>query len=268
MNRYIVILRNTVCLLCAFAIFGGCDGSAPDEPPRSKMVRKKLIARTKKADKSMPEQKEAVSADTPPPPTGKGETSAVAKGKAADQESPKAEVVSESGSKKTSPEPQPGESATARSERSGEEKGEADAGDLKEKPYVAYNAEDRIDPFSPLFRDESGKSPVPPGPVNGGGPEPPAPTRRLSPLEKLDLSQLKLVGIIWAKNGNKALVEEATGKGYIINRGTYIGINSGQVVDILKDRVIVEEKDVDGLGKVSKRTRELKFQRSPGDEVL
>ena len=35
--------------------------------------------------------------------------------------------------------------------------------------------------------------------------------------------------------GNSAIVEDATGKGYVIRKGTYIGLNSGQVIKIEKD---------------------------------
>jgi hypothetical protein len=57
----------------------------------------------------------------------------------------------------------------------------------------------------------------------------------------VDLSQLKLVGIIRASSGNRAMVEEASGRGYVIKKGTFIGINCGRVGQILKDRVIVDE---------------------------
>ena len=93
-----------------------------------------------------------------------------------------------------------------------------------------------------------------------------APKRRLTPLEKVDLDQLKLVGIVRADSGNKALVEDASGKGYIVIHGTYLGIHSGKVVDILKDRIIVEEEDKDMLGNVRVHKREMKFQRPSGDE--
>jgi len=76
---------------------------------------------------------------------------------------------------------------------------------------------------------------------------------------------LKLVGIIRAESGNRALVEEATGKGYIIKKGTYIGINAGRVSEILGDRVIVEEEDEDFSGAVTIRKRELKLQKPLGE---
>ena len=79
----------------------------------------------------------------------------------------------------------------------------------------------------------------------------------LTPLEKLDLSQLKLVGIIFSARGNKAMVEDATGKGFVLNEGTYVGRNSGKVTKILREKVIIEEEIEDIHGKIVIMTREM-----------
>lgn len=70
----------------------------------------------------------------------------------------------------------------------------------------------------------------------------------LTPLQKYDISQLKLVAIIIAPEGNIALVEDAAGKGYFLKRGVWIGKNDGKVTKILKDKVIVEEVFQDAFG--------------------
>ena len=62
------------------------------------------------------------------------------------------------------------------------------------------------------------------------------------------------------------MVEDATGKGYVLMPGTFIGINSGKVTEILKDRVIVEEKTKDFLGRVQTDMRELKLQKPFGED--
>ena len=132
-----------------------------------------------------------------------------------------------------------------------------------------YSPSGRLDPFEPLFKPEPPPKEEPEEPP----PEPetaegqPKPERRVprTPLERMDLGQLKLVGIIRAESGDRALVEEASGKGYIIKEGTYIGIHSGQVAEILYDRIIVEEKTEDVYGEASYRTRELKLQKPPGE---
>ena len=86
-------------------------------------------------------------------------------------------------------------------------------------------------------------------------------TKPSSPLEKLDLSQLKLVGTMLSDKGNKALVEDASGKGHMIREGTHIGINAGRVSLIFKDRVIIEEKIEDAYGKIRTRKRILKLNK-------
>lgn len=121
-----------------------------------------------------------------------------------------------------------------------------------------YDPAGRTDPFIALISDKPVYTPV----------QKDKQIRRkpTTPLEKIDLSQLRLVGVIRAPSGNKAIVQEATGKGYIIQKGTYIGTHSGSVVKILKDRVIVEEQVEDLLGKLTIQEKELKLQKPTGDQ--
>jgi type IV pilus assembly protein PilP len=123
---------------------------------------------------------------------------------------------------------------------------------------VSYNPVGKIDPFVPLLRDEPAK-PQQAEKIKKEKREP------MTPLERVDLSQLKLTAIIRTPSGLKAMVEESTGKGYIVGMGTYMGIHSGKVVNILKDRVVVEEEIDDAQGNVVNRNSELKFQKPSGD---
>jgi type IV pilus assembly protein PilP len=70
----------------------------------------------------------------------------------------------------------------------------------------------------------------------------------LSPLEQRDLSQLKLVGIIWDIKEPIALVEDTTGLGFTLKVGTPVGINGGKVKAIHRDQIIVEEYCEDAYG--------------------
>lgn len=67
--------------------------------------------------------------------------------------------------------------------------------------------------------------------------------RQLTPLQKMPLSEIQagLKAIIWGQLGSKALVEDATGKGYVVQEGTYVGQHDGIVKKIYQDRIIVEE---------------------------
>ena len=122
---------------------------------------------------------------------------------------------------------------------------------------LLYNPEGKLDPFEPLFRKESASLPV--GKKKGKTRKP------LTPLEKINLSQLTLVGIIQAPSGNRALVQESSGKGYVVKKGTYIGTNSGKIAQILKDRIIIEEESEDIYGKVSIIKKPIKLQKPPGE---
>jgi Tfp pilus assembly protein PilP len=95
-----------------------------------------------------------------------------------------------------------------------------------------YDPTGKPDPFKPFI-------------LASAAPEE-APTvvrRQLTPLQKMPLSEIQagLKAIIWGQLGNKALVEDATGKGYVVQEGTYVGQHDGIVKKIYQDRIIVEE---------------------------
>ena len=73
----------------------------------------------------------------------------------------------------------------------------------------------------------------------------------LSPLERLDLAQLKLVGIVWDIKEPRAMVEDGAGLGYVVKVGTPIGSNDGKVKAIHRNQIIVEEfaDDIYGIRK-------------------
>ena len=120
-----------------------------------------------------------------------------------------------------------------------------------------YDPNGKIDPFLPLFRAQADETIKKKRTRTRAHPP--------TPLEKIDLSQLKLVSILIRPSSKLAMVEEASGKGYLVKKGTYIGVNSGKVVKIQKDRLQVEEQVEDVYGKLTLRVRELKLQKPPGE---
>jgi type IV pilus assembly protein PilP len=74
----------------------------------------------------------------------------------------------------------------------------------------------------------------------------------LSPLERYEIGQLKLVGVIWDIKNPTALVEDSTGLGYTVKVGTAIGPNDGKIKAIKPDALIIEEEYIDLYG-VKKR---------------
>ena len=117
-----------------------------------------------------------------------------------------------------------------------------------------------VDPFEPLFKEEKPAKEPSDKTVQKRKKRVPQ-----TPLEKIDLGQLKLTAIIRTPAGNKALVEESSGKGYIIEKGTWIGVHAGQVQQITEGAVIVEEEIENAVGEVALTTRELKLQKPPGE---
>ena len=119
------------------------------------------------------------------------------------------------------------------------EKKEPEKREPDKKEEYSYNPAGKPDPFKPFVQLISGKG--------GSG------TAPLTPLQKYDISQLKLVAIISSPGGNIALVEDVSGKGYFLKKGTWIGKNDGKVTKILKDKVIVEEvyEDIFGQAKTN-----------------
>jgi len=80
----------------------------------------------------------------------------------------------------------------------------------------------------------------------------------LSPLERVEVSQLKLVGIIWDIPEPRAMVEDTAGLGYVIKIGTPIGRNDGTVKVIAPKEVVIEENFFDFYG--AKKSREVKLR--------
>lgn len=111
-------------------------------------------------------------------------------------------------------------------------------------------------PFAPLFRKKKAML------QQEGGLSDDARGNRpfLTPLEQIGLGQISLEGIIMAESGNRAIVTDASGKGYVLKKGTYVGLNSGRVEKITGDRVEIVEI-IGGRRTVTK----LELQKSAGE---
>ena len=63
-----------------------------------------------------------------------------------------------------------------------------------------------------------------------------------TPLQKYEIDQYQLVGIIWGVDRPRALVEDPEGGGHVMEIGTYIGRNWGKVTQITDNEVVVTEE--------------------------
>jgi type IV pilus assembly protein PilP len=89
-------------------------------------------------------------------------------------------------------------------------------------------------------------------------------TAASTPLERFDLSQLKLEGIVWGGNKPRALVKDPSGKAYIVAEGTAIGKNGGRVIKIGDNALVVKETYVDFLGKATTKDIEMRLHERQG----
>lgn len=141
----------------------------------------------------------------------------------------------------------------------------------------SYSPKGKSDPFKPfveiapslsLLPPSAGAARVLPGsPLPGRPGEAVAakpqgrPTKPLSrpgrpegPLQRFDLKDLKVVGIITHREGNRALIVDLQGMGYIVSEGTAIGLRNGSITRITRTEIVVEEEEVSAGGKVTEKS--------------
>ena len=113
-----------------------------------------------------------------------------------------------------------------------------------DQPYN-YMATGKRDPFAPPF-----------GMTESDEMETAEPK---TPLQRFDVGQLKLVGVIWQMDEPRALIEDGGGLGYIVTRGTLIGSRGGVIKTIEPKRIVIEEHQTDFFGKRQAQERELRL---------
>jgi type IV pilus assembly protein PilP len=80
-----------------------------------------------------------------------------------------------------------------------------------------------------------------------------------TPLERLDLTHLKLVALVWSITAPRAMVEDSAGKGYILTVGTSVGKHHGKVTQITALGLVVNERYTAPDGKMKYRDVPLKL---------
>jgi Tfp pilus assembly protein PilP len=86
----------------------------------------------------------------------------------------------------------------------------------------------------------------------------------LGPLEQFELEQLNVTAVIWSTEKPRALVEDPSGRSYVVHEGTRIGKNDGLVIHIGDNLVLVKETYVDFAGAQTTKDVELRIRRSQG----
>ena len=85
-----------------------------------------------------------------------------------------------------------------------------------------------------------------------------------SPLEKFDLSQLDVAGVIWRADKRRALILDPSGQAFVVAEGDRIGKNSGHVIEIGDSRMLVKEAYVDFHGEQTTKEIEMRIRQSQG----
>lgn len=118
-----------------------------------------------------------------------------------------------------------------------------------EAQYV-YDSAGKPDPFVPLITEEtSAKSAAPQ-----------RSTTPMTPLQKYDLNELKLVAIVAKAMSMTAVLEDPAGFGYIVKEGTLVGKNDGVIKKITGDSLVVEEQIFSTLGNLEPKISTLTIQ--------
>mgnify|MGYP002335949801 CR=1 FL=1 len=115
--------------------------------------------------------------------------------------------------------------------------------DLKTGAGVEYTAGTRRDPFVPLIVKAETKP------------------KGLIPIESYEVSEFKLIAILWDKTKYYAVITLPDGKSYTIKEGVKLGLHGGKVYKIIKDSVIIREQIRDYRGVLSPKDTVLKLRR-------
>jgi len=106
-----------------------------------------------------------------------------------------------------------------------------------------YSGFDRRDPFAPLVSKREG------GRAKG-----------LSPLESYDITELKIIAVLWEKKKHFAVISLPDGKSYNVTEGDKVGSHGGVITKITKDTVVIKERIRDASGVMSPRDTVLRLR--------
>lgn len=81
------------------------------------------------------------------------------------------------------------------------------------------------------------------------------------PLQRFNLDQLSLVGVIWGGKKPLAMLVDDSNKVYYVREQDPIGRNGGMVAKIREGEIVVLEVYIDGVGNKAYRPRVLKLQK-------
>jgi Tfp pilus assembly protein PilP len=132
----------------------------------------------------------------------------------------------------------PQEEETSALEKQQEEENNAFFDSLKQSeqsPRFQYNAFGRRDPFLSFVGPDDEQR------------------EKMPPLQRVSVSEMKLIGVAWGSGRVSAMVQTPDGKSYPVQRGTRMGTNQGRVSQIGKESVTVEEPYINIFGRAAQK---------------
>jgi len=126
----------------------------------------------------------------------------------------------------------------------GQEQSQDGSGLVSSDAGYGYDATNKRDPFRSFVLDEALR----------------LTKHERGPLEQFDLSQLSVVAVVWGTQRPRALVTDPSGRGYVVQEGTTIGKNDGQVIRIGDTTMLVRETYVDYLGEATSKEIEMRVR--------
>lgn len=107
-----------------------------------------------------------------------------------------------------------------------------------EPPGYAYHPDGRRDPFMAIVVGDSKATEV---------------NLNVPPLQRVTLSELSLIGLIWGGFGYVAMVQTPDGRGYTVREGTRLGSGNGVVSAITQEALTIKEPFSDLYGRKEMR---------------
>ncbi|MGO9379761.1 MAG: pilus assembly protein PilP [Dissulfurispiraceae bacterium] len=104
-----------------------------------------------------------------------------------------------------------------------------------------YSGFDRRDPFAPLVSKREG-------------------AKGVSPLESYDVTEMKIIAVLWDKKKHFAVISLPDGKSYNVTDGDKVGSHGGVITKITKDTVVIRERIRDASGVMSPRDTVLRLR--------
>jgi len=268
---------NTFVIICLFIFCWGC-GEA-DKPDQSEPIAKKIV---KKIPKKTPPQVKGdkISKKQPSDPKVKSGDSIIAKKdiKADKKTELKEEIGPEnvkalpesnkikkpSTEDKVIPVTKKEEDVSLKGKNKEAKKPEEDKSIVEMHATKAdttdiYDPTGKVDPFAALIEESKLLKP------RSSGDSKKRKCEALTPLQMIDLSQIRLSAVLKAGDVDQALIVGSEGKGFIVKIGDYLGLNCGLVIKILIDKIIVEEEIETLLGKIKTIEREINLPKPPGE---